>query len=89
MTLEIYQTSRFKKDIRKLRRQGKDLSRLMTVIELLEQDRTLPVKYRDHPLSGNWINRRECHIQPDWLLIYHIDGNILTLERSGSHSELF
>ncbi|HAP5041259.1 TPA: type II toxin-antitoxin system YafQ family toxin, partial [Enterococcus faecalis] len=58
---------------------------------LLQEQQTLPLKYKDHELTGNYIGTRECHIEPDWLLIYKIDGDklILTLARIGSHSELF
>ena len=87
--LEIYQTTQFRRDLRKLKRQGKDLARLLTVIELLAEEQELPANYRDHTLTGNWSGYSECHIRPDWLLIYQIDGGSLTLERSGSHSDLF
>ncbi|EFQ08869.1 type II toxin-antitoxin system YafQ family toxin, partial [Enterococcus faecalis] len=71
--------------------QGKNLEKLKEVIVLLQEQQTLPLKYKDHELTGNYIGTRECHIEPDWLLIYKIDGDklILTLARIGSHSELF
>ncbi|EFE15557.1 type II toxin-antitoxin system YafQ family toxin, partial [Enterococcus faecalis] len=70
---------------------GKNLEKLKEVIVLLQEQQTLPLKYKDHELTGNYIGTRECHIEPDWLLIYKIDGDklILTLARIGSHSELF
>ncbi|MFM7854800.1 MAG: type II toxin-antitoxin system YafQ family toxin, partial [Flammeovirgaceae bacterium] len=74
---------------RKLVRQGKNLEELYTVLEMLVMEQPLPVKYRDHMLTGNWRGRRECHIRPDWLLIYKVEEQTLYLERSGSHSELF
>lgn len=89
MTLELIQTNAYKRDIRKLVKQGKDLEELYTILEMLVSEQPLPVKYRDHVLTGNWRGRRECHIHPDWLLIYKVEGQILYLERSGSHSELF
>lgn len=89
MTLEIYQTTQFRRDLRKLKRQGKNLAQLLTVIELLAEEQELPANFRDHTLIGNWNGYSECHIRPDWLLIYQIDGSSLTLERSGSHSDLF
>jgi mRNA interferase YafQ len=89
VTLEIYQTTQFRRDLRKLKRQGKDLAQLLTVIELLAEEQELPANFRDHTLTGNWSGYSECHIRPDWLLIYQIDGDSLTLERSGSHSDLF
>ena len=79
------------KDIKKAKKQGKNLEKLKEVLVLLQEQQTLPPKYKDHALTGNYIGTRECHIEPDWLLIYKIDGDklILTLARIGSHSELF
>ena len=64
---------------------------LKEVITLLAMGETLPEKYKDHALTGNWSEHRECHIQPDWLLIYRIEDDVLvlTLSRTGSHSDLF
>ncbi|EFQ66799.1 TPA: type II toxin-antitoxin system YafQ family toxin [Enterococcus faecalis S613] len=89
--LEIFYTNQFKKDFKKAKKQGKNLEKLKEVIVLLQEQQTLPLKYKDHELTGNYIGTRECHIEPDWLLIYKIDGDklILTLARIGSHSELF
>ena len=89
MTREIYQTKAFKRDIRKMVKRAKDLEKLYTVIELLAEGARLPTKYRDHNLTGNWQGCRECHVEPDWLLIYEINDNSLFLERTGSHSDLF
>ena len=89
MTLELHITGVFKKDLKKILRQRKDLEELYNIIELLVHEKILPEKYRDHQLIGNWKGRRECHIRPDWLLIYKIDKYALFLERTGSHSELF
>ena len=77
--------------ITKAKKQGKNLEKLKEVLVLLQEQQTLPPKYKDHALTGNYIGTRECHIEPDWLLIYKIDGDklILTLARIGSHSELF
>ncbi len=55
----------------------------------LGEDKGLDLKYKDHKLDGNWKNRRECHIEPDWLLIYKIEGELIVFERTGSHSDLF
>ncbi|MEB5927462.1 type II toxin-antitoxin system YafQ family toxin [Enterococcus faecalis] len=89
--LEIFYTNQFKKDFKKAKKQGKNLEKLKEVIVLLQEQQTLPLKYKDHALTGNYIGTRECHIEPDWLLIYKIDGDklILTSARIGSHSELF
>jgi len=89
MTREIYQTKAFKRDIRKMVKRAKNLEKLYTVIELLAEGARLPTKYRDHNLTGNWQGCRECHVEPDWLLIYEINDNSLFLERTGSHSDLF
>ena len=88
--LDIVQTSKFRKDYELLLKQGKDMSLLEEVIDLLIEEKQLPRKYKDHPLSGNWKGCRECHIQGDWILIYKIDNNVLTLtlSRSGSHSRI-
>lgn len=72
-----------------MKRRGKDIEKLIDVIDLLIEEKPLPQKYLDHPLTGNYVNRRECHIEPDWLLIYKIDTPDLILERTGTHSDLF
>ena len=74
-----------------MKKQGKDMSLLKSVIDDLISENVLDEKYQDHPLVGNYIGFRECHIQPDWLLIYATDNNqlILTASRTGSHSDLF
>ena len=89
--LEIFYTNQFKKDFKKAKKQGKNLEKLKEVLVLLQEQQILTQKYKDHVLTGNYIGTRECHIEPDWLLIYKIDGDklILTLARIGSHSELF
>lgn len=85
----VFQTSRFKKDLKLAKKRGKNLDKLKTVVSILMADQTLDPKYRDHALTGNWQGSRDCHIEPDWLLIYRIDGDALYLERTGSHSDLF
>jgi len=86
----IVQTSQFKADLKKIARSGKyDKNDLLTVLELLTNDRPLPAKYQDHPLGGQWRYHRECHIKPDWLLIYRVESDRLFLVRMGSHAELF
>ena len=92
--MTIYQvklTSQFKKDYKLAMKQKRDISALDEVIGMLANGKPLPEAYKDHPLSGNWKGHRECHISPDWLLIYRIDHGILvlTLTRTGTHSELF
>ena len=87
--MNIIWTSQFKKDYKRVKKQGKDLDDLRSVIEMLVGREPLPPKSRDHSLCGRWNKHRECHIAPDWLLIYRIEGGDLILERTGSHSELF
>ena len=83
-------TSQFKKDYKLAMKRGLKISLLDDVVALLAQGKVLPEKYRDHALTGNWLNHRECHILPDWLLIYRIENDVLvlTLSRTGSHSDL-
>ena len=89
--LTLIPTTKFKKDYKRMKKQGKDLSLLESVIDDLLNEKVLDEKHSDHPLAGNYLGFRECHIQPDWLLIYAIDQNqlILTASRTGSHSDLF
>ena len=88
--INIVYSNQFKKDFKKARRLPlPDLKKIFEVISNLEQEVTLDVKYKDHDLSGNWSNFRECHIKPDLLLIYKTSNNELQLARTGSHSELF
>ena len=91
MKLTVKFSAKFKKDLSRLEKQGKDLTKLHTVIEKLANLETLEEKYRDHSLTGNFLGYRECHIAPDWLLIYKIEDAelILVLTRTGSHSDLF
>ena len=91
MNREIIWTTQFKKDYKLAIKRHLNIHLLDDVIRILARGDTLPDKYKDHPLSGNWIGFRECHLQPDWILIYHIDNNllILTLSRTGSHHDLF
>jgi mRNA interferase YafQ len=90
--LELEISTQFKKDLKLARKQHKDVIRLEKVISTLQEEMPLPEKYRDHLLSSNWQGYRECHIDPDWLLIYKvIKGHVrlLRLARLGSHSDLF
>ena len=89
MPFTLRQSTRFRRDVKRLLRQGVDVSGLHSAIEALAVQQSLADHYRDHPLIGNWEGYRECHIQPDWLLIYRITGDELQLVRTGSHAELF
>ena len=85
----IFQTSQFKKDIKRIKKRGKDLNELRKVVSVIANGEALQERHRDHALSGNWSGSRDCHIEPDWILIYRVDGKFLFLERTGSHSDLF
>ena len=87
--MKLSQTTQFKKDIRKQIRRGKNPDKLTQVVELLLTGKSLPDVCKDHPLIGNWIGRRDCHIEPDWILIYRKTDEEIRLERTGSHSDLF
>ena len=87
--LHIFRTKQFRKDSKKILKQGKDLSLIVKVIDTLQAKKPLPKQNCDHELTGNWKGYRECHVQSDLLLIYQIEGDILILSRTGSHSELF
>ena len=87
--MNIHYTTQFKKDYKRIKKQNKNLNQLQAVIEKLVAGKKLEPKYRDHRLSGDWKGHRDCHIKPDWILIYRIEDEDLILERTGSHSELF
>jgi mRNA interferase YafQ len=89
LRLEI--SSRYKKDKKLMKKRGKNLSLLDDIIKKLQNKEVLEAKHCDHQLSGNFARLRECHITPDWLLIYAVDNDrlVLTASRTGSHSDLF
>ena len=89
MKYTIKFTTQFKRDLKLAKKQNKNIDKLFEIIEILANGNQLPAKYRDHELTGNYKDTRECHIEPDWLLIYEIREDILVLmlNRVGSHSE--
>lgn len=89
MPLSVRQTTRFRRDVKRLLKARTDLSRLESVIQTLVAQQPLEEGHRDHALVGNWKGYRECHIQPDWLLIYRVVDQELQLVRTGSHADLF
>lgn len=91
MKYEVKFTNQFKKDLKLAQKQGKDTEKLFNVVEQLASGDPLDAKYKEHNLTGNYKGCRECHIEPDWLLVYEIFNNtlVLMLYRIGSHSELF
>lgn len=84
-------TKKFEKDLKKIKKRGYDIGLLTEVLKLLVSGEKLPAKYKDHELKGKYVNCRECHVTPDWLLIYEIveKNLILYLTRTGTHSDLF
>lgn len=91
MKYEVKFTNQFKKDLKLAKKQGKDINKLFEVIGTLAEGGNLDSKYRDHHLSGDYAGCRECHVEPDWLLVYEVMDNVLVLMiyRVGTHSELF
>jgi mRNA interferase YafQ len=87
--LKLKTTHKFDKDLVKAIKGGKDLEKIQTIMNQLVRQEGLDRKHKDHKLKGVLKNRRECHIEPDWLLIYKIESNTIIFERTGSHSELF
>ena len=89
--LKVKMTSQFKKDWKRIVKRGYNTKKFEIVLDQLMFEKTLDEKYKDHKLSGDYEGCRECHIEPDWLLIYYIESNILTLTlfRTGTHSDLF
>lgn len=87
--LKILTKTKFEKDLKRVLKRGKQLDKMEKVVKTLAQEEPLPKKYCDHQLVGNYKDCRECHIEPDWLLVYMIDGDELLLVRTGSHSDLF
>jgi mRNA interferase YafQ len=89
--LELKKTAQFRKDLKRAVKRNLNIDLLDEIIQTLRERKPLEPKYRDHALTGDYADFRECHIQPDWLLIYMIDGDniILTVSRTGTHSDLF
>lgn len=89
--LELVTTKQFRKDYKRMKKRGYDMNLLEKVIDLLQNAKPLDNRYRDHGLVGNYVGFRECHIMPDWLLIYAVDKEklILTASRTGTHSDMF
>jgi mRNA interferase YafQ len=86
---EVIRGTQFKRDVKLAEKRGKNMAKLRELIVLLVEGSPLPPRYKDHALSGEWKHHRDCHIEPDWLLLYKVDGNDLYLVRTGSHADLF
>lgn len=91
MKYTVKYTTQFKKDFKTATKRGLKIELLEEVIAALAMGEMLPEKYRDHALTGSWVGHRECHVLPDWLLVYRIEDEVLvlTLTRTGTHSDLF
>jgi mRNA interferase YafQ len=87
--LTILRTNQFKKDYKTAKKRGCDLSKLIEIITILVNEKPLPQKHRDHALAGEYNDCRECHIEPDWLLMYQLREDALILIRTGTHADLF
>ena len=82
-------SAQFKRDVKRTQKRGKDMAKLKVLLSLLIEQSTLPGAYMDHPLLGDWKGYRDAHIEPDWLLLYRVEGEELHLARTGSHADLF
>jgi mRNA interferase YafQ len=89
--LPIVASTRYAKDAKRVRKRGKDMGRLVAIVDTLRNRRQLAENHRDHALTGDWQGWRDCHIEPDWILIYRVDRETetLILGRTGTHSDLF
>jgi mRNA interferase YafQ len=86
---KVSQTRQFARDLKRVTKRGKNLGKLKRIVSLLAKEEPLEARHRDHTLTGNLKHYRDCHIEPDWLLIYTVDDESLRLERTGTHSDLF
>lgn len=87
--LKLITSSRFDRELKKLKKRNYDMDKLKEVVKLLQQKKSLPAKHRPHKLKGNFVGYWECHIQPDWLLVYKTTETELILFATGTHSDLF
>jgi mRNA interferase YafQ len=89
MALELRTTTAFERDLRRVNKQGKDLDKLETIVNTLQDREKLPARCRPHPLRGIWAGHWDCHVEPDWLLLYRVTNEALILVRTGGHADLF
>ena len=87
--MRLLTTSGFRRDLRRSRKRGQDLDKLWRIVDRLLNGKALEPHHRAHRLTGQWSRSWECHVEPDWLLIWHVDDNALILTRTGTHSDLF
>ena len=86
---DLVRSGRFRRDLKRVQKRGKDMSKLRAALSLLMEDQPLPPEYGDHPLRGEWKGWRDLHIGPDWLLIYRIEGDEVRLNCTGTHADIF
>ena len=89
MRYQIRRSTQFKRDVKRAIKRGKDIEQLLSVVQELAEGRRLAAHYQDHPLKGQYKDKRDCHLDPDWILIYAVLNNELVLYRTGSHADLF
>jgi len=89
MALDLLTTTAFEKDVRRVLKQGKNLGKLEGIVNTLLDGEPLAARCRAHPLRGDWAGHWDCHVEPDWILLYRVTGKALVLVRTGSHAELF
>ena len=89
MALELRTTTALERDLRRVNKQGKDLDKLEKIVNTLQAQEKLPARCRLHPLRGIWAGHWDCHVEPDWLLLYRVTDEALILVRTGSHADLF
>lgn len=87
--MRLLTTRRFERDLARAKKRGKNLNKLWTVVKRLLDEQPLEARHRPHRLSGNWSGSWECHLEPDWLLIWTQEADVLVLTRTGTHSDLF
>lgn len=86
---DFSRSGQFKRDVKRMERRGRNLAKLRTLLDLLIEGGPLPAEYKDHPLRGEFAGSRDCHVEPDWILIYTVEGNHIRFERTGTHTDLF
>jgi mRNA interferase YafQ len=89
MRLLLRYSTRCRRDIKRVSKRGKDIKKMEQVIDMLQAGEVLPARYRDHPLKGEWQGYMECHIEPDWLMVYQRHENLLIVMATGTHADLF
>jgi len=87
--LRLAPSASFRRDVKRTKKRGKDMSKLKALVNLLAAEQPLPATYKAHPLKGPWKPHWDAHIEPDWLLIYLVEDGVLFLERTGTHADLF